>query len=692
MAKLGLRAKSTLALVLACLLALIPTALLGWKAMEEVRNHFGRAYAENFAQLSRQRILAPVARELALSQRLANSDLTRAWLEDENNPVKRAQFFREAEGYRKALRSHAYFIISARSGNYYFNEAGQALSDRPRYQLSPNDPSDNWFYNSVKSGAAYNINVNPDEKLKVTRVWFNVLIRDDAAARPVPAAGAQTAEGGSGGPGAGPAALDGAPALGIAGASLDLSDFLHEFVGSGEPGVTPMIVDEQGAIQAHPDPAQIAYNSGATGASERGKVYNLLGEAGARNVLQQAMQAAAGNTGAVESVWLPLQGKRQLVSVAYIPELKWYVLAAVDLNAARVIDTAWVWPAAIALVLLVAGLLLAFGFAVNRLVLRPIRNLQQSARAIADGRYDVTLPQGGSDEIGDLSRAFGVMADKVRRHTAELESRVRDRTTELEAANLAMAAANKKLGDSIDYASLIQRAILPDRQMAQSMSARHFVMWKPRDVVGGDFYVFRADGDNCLMGVMDCAGHGVPGALMTMLMRAAVDLAIAECGPGDPAQILTRTDAAVRAMLANAEFPQGLATNTDAGLVYIDRRRQRLLFAGAKISLYESDGEICTEYRGGRRALGDRREAIYSNIELPLRPGFTYCLTTDGFLDQDGGEHGFGFGGTRFAEMLKQHARAPMKEQHAAFERALTAYRGGLPQRDDITILSFRFE
>ena len=687
MAKWGLRAKSTLALVLACLLALIPTALLGWKAMEEVRTHFGRAYAENFTQLSRQRILAPIARELALSQRLANSELTRAWLEDENNPAKRAQFFREAEGYRQALRSHAYFIISARSGNYYFNENGLALSDQPRYRLAPDDPSGSWFYNSVKSDAAYNINVNPDEKLKITRVWFNVLIRGDAMAGPA-ATGGSEVEGSR----ADPALVAGATALGIAGSSLDLSDFLGEFVGSGEPGVTPMIVDEQGAIQAHPDPTQIAYNSGAAGASERGKVFSLLGDANARNALQQAMQAAAGKAGLVESVWLPLQGKRQLVSVAYIPELKWYVLAAVDLNAARVIDTGWIWPAAIALVLLVAGLMLAFGFAVNRLVLRPIRNLQQSARAIADGRYDVTLPQGGGDEIGDLSRAFGVMADKVRRHTAELESRVRDRTTELEAANVAMAAANKKLGDSIDYASMIQRAILPDRQMAQSMGARHFVMWKPRDVVGGDFYVFRADGDNCLMGVMDCAGHGVPGALMTMLMRAAVDLAIADCGPADPAQILTRTDAAVRAMLANADFPHGLATNTDAGLVYIDRARQRLLFAGAKISLYESDGEVCSEYRGGRRALGDKREAVYSNMELPLRPGFTYCLTTDGFLDQDGGDHGFGFGGTRFAEMLKQHARTPMKDQYAAFERALTAYRGGLPQRDDITILSFRFE
>ncbi|MFC4278942.1 biofilm regulation protein phosphatase SiaA [Achromobacter aloeverae] len=662
MAKLGLRAKSLLALILACLLALIPTVFLGWHAMEQVREHFGRAYADNFALLSRQRILAPVSRELALSQRLAYSEVTRLWLQDEDDPARRAMFFREAEGYRRDFRSHSYFLIVAKSGNYYFNDDDKPYSDQPRYTLSAQDPNDNWFYSSIKSDAAYNINVNPDAKLHVTRVWFNIIVRE--AGKPVA----------------------------ITGAGLDLSDFLREFVGSGEPGVTPMIIDAQGAIQAHPDPARIAYNSGAIAAGDNAKIYSMIGGAADKTALQQAMDTARREPAHAHTLWLRLQGKRQLVSVAYVPELNWYVLGAVDLHAARVVDMTWVWPAMVALLLLVGGLLLAFGLAVNRLVLRPIRNLQQSARAIADGRYDVTLPAGGADEVGDLSRAFGVMAAKVRSHTAELESKVRERTVELEAANRAMAAVNKKLGDSIDYASLIQQAILPDRQMAQSMGLRHFVMWKPRDVVGGDFYVFRADGENFLLGVMDCAGHGVPGALMTMLVRAAVDVALAEVGPADPAAVLVRTDRAIRAMLRDAQFPDSVATSTDAGLVYIDRTHGRLLFAGAKISLYESNGDVCREHKGVRRALGEKRQGDYTNLELPLTQGSTFYLTTDGFLDQAGGELGYGFGGTRFAEMLRQNARLPLSQQCDAFEQALAEYRGNLPQRDDITILSFRFE
>ena len=661
MAKWGLRKKSLMALLLACLVALAPAALIGWQVLDGVKEHFGRAFADNFTQLNRQRVLAPVSRELALSQRLADSEVTRRWLRNESDPAARELFFREADGYRRDLLGRAYFIASAATGNYYFND-DKPLSDAPRYTLNPGAADDGWFYASLKSPSRYNINVNPDLKIKTTKVWINVQVRD------------------------------GDRVLGLTGAGLDVGGFLKEFVNSGQPGVTPIIVDEEGAIQAHMNPALIAYNSGAGGATGKGMVFNLLDAGEGRADLLAAMRAAQADPQSVQSAWVKMDGVRQLVSVAYMPELHWHVMTVVDLGAARVLETGWLWPAAIGLVVLFAAMLLCFGYAIERLMLRPLRRLQQSARAIADGSYDVRLPPGGQDEIGDLSRAFGVMADKVRKHTAELETKVRERTSELEDANRAMAAAHKKIDDSIDYASLIQRAILPDRQLTQSLGAPHFVLWKPRDVVGGDFYVFREDGANCLLGIMDCAGHGVPGALMTMLARAAIDLAITEVGPGDPAGILTRTDNAIRAMLADAQLPRALATNTDAGLVYIDRQTGRLLYAGAKISLYASDGQTLREVPGAKRALGDKRVGVYENIALQMEPGWTYYLATDGFLDQAGGEHGFGFGNTRFAEMLKTHAGRPLTEQASAFTQALAEYQGGRPQRDDITLLSFRFE
>ncbi|WP_322029452.1 SpoIIE family protein phosphatase [Paraburkholderia sp. J76] len=241
-----------------------------------------------------------------------------------------------------------------------------------------------------------------------------------------------------------------------------------------------------------------------------------------------------------------------------------------------------------------------------------------------------------------------------------------------------------------DYASLIQRAILPDRLMRASLGENHFVLWKPRDVVGGDFYIYREGVDGDLIGVIDCAGHGLPGALMTMLAFAAIDQAIDSVQGHDPAAILRNTDTAMRAMLGRDQFNKALATSMDAGLVRIDRKRCRLIFSGARISLFASDGNEVREYKGGRRAIGDRRQGEYSDIEVPLQDGWTFYLCTDGFLDQAGGEHGFGFGINRFTEMLRSYANRPLDEQAGMFSTLLAEYQGELPQRDDITVLSFR--
>jgi serine phosphatase RsbU (regulator of sigma subunit) len=661
MAKLGLRSKSLLALVLACVLALIPAVLVGWYVVDGVREHFGLAYAENFTQLNRQKIIAPISRELALSRRLANSEVTRQWLLDPNNTAKRNLFFKEAEGYRYDFSDHAYFIASRATGEYFFNDDQKPVSDAPRYVLSPTDPADAWFYDTLRGSDRENINVNPDEKLKVTRVWLNVVVRD------------------------------GARAIGLTGAGLDLSGFLRSFVGSGDAGVTPMIIDASGAIQAHPNQQLIAYNSGAGGASSDRQIFGMLPQADDRAALRRAMVAAAASPD-VQTLRVGMDGKQQLLSLAYLPELRWYVVTGVDLGVAHVFETRWLTIAVLALCVLMAIMLLVFGYAVERLVLRPLSALQQSARAIADGRYDVSLPPERNDEIGDLSRAFGVMAERVRRHTGELEGKVRERTSELARANTEMAQAHKKIDDSIDYASLIQRAILPDRQLLQSLGAHHFVMWRPRDIVGGDFYLFLNDGENFLLGIMDCAGHGVPGALMTMLARAAIDLAVAEVGRRDPAAILQRTDAAMRAMLADAQLPRALATNMDAGLAYVDRAARTITYAGAKVSLYASNGHDVIEYEGAKRALGDKRMGLYENTLLPMPRESTFYMVTDGFLDQAGGEHGFGFGSSRFCSMLKQHALLGLQAQAAAFVQVLGEYQGDRPQRDDITMLSFRFD
>ncbi|MBP2306916.1 SpoIIE family protein phosphatase [Azospirillum melinis] len=341
----------------------------------------------------------------------------------------------------------------------------------------------------------------------------------------------------------------------------------------------------------------------------------------------------------------------------------------------------------------------------NRLVLAPLARLTRSAGAIAAGDYRVRLRNTRADEIGQLTVAFNHMAETVHDYTERLEQRVAERTEELRQSNEQLAVVNRQVMDSIQYASLLQSAILPDeREMARHLDGV-CVLWRPRDVVGGDFHIFRELEDGrFLIGVADCSGHGVPGAFMTMTVSAILDHVLSETPDGDPATILGGLNRMVRAALArgrdNPRFDNGL----DIGLCLVRPDKGDLLFAGGRIGLHIVDsaadnspnagtaGGTVGEVKGDAQSLGYRRSDSghrFTTHRVELTPGRSFYLTTDGFLDQAGGTRGFGFGNRRFTAMLLEHDAIPMTERRAAFAQALAEHQGERAQRDDITLVGF---
>lgn len=314
-------------------------------------------------------------------------------------------------------------------------------------------------------------------------------------------------------------------------------------------------------------------------------------------------------------------------------------------------------------------------------VARPIGVLARQAKRIEEGDSEALLMVQHEDEIHQLATAFNLVLTKMRAAYSELDQ-----------ANDRLRRANKQIADSIRYAGILQRSILPDHQLKERFGERHFVLWEPKDIVGGDYYLFHNDGGRCLTGVADCAGHGVPGAMMTMMARVGVDRAIQEVGITSPASVLHAIDTSLREILRDDQATRSIATSMDMGLVLLDFDARRLRFAGARISLFWSDGVTLSSMGGDHRALCDRRRGSYRDHDLPLLSGFTYYLTTDGYLDQSGGEDGFAVGHERFTSWLLEHARKPLPDQRQAFAESLSRFRGDYPQRDDITILSFRFD
>jgi phosphoserine phosphatase RsbU/P len=650
--KLGLQGRLLLAVLGVSLAALFLAFFAGTRALDSIRSSLGTAYAKNVTLLSKQRILAPVARELALSERLAGSEVVKQWVLDENNPTKKALLFKEVSGYQHDFANKSYFLISALSGDYYFNDAKTPYSEQPRYTLNPKNKNDSWFYGSLKITQQFNLNVDLDVKLKVTNIWFNVIVYNNGQK------------------------------IGIAGTGLNLSSFLNEFAKNAEPGVTPIITDEAGHIQAHPDATLIAYNTAAK--TESGKTFQKLldsdtDRAVATNLMKQALAAPS----QVLTSWVSIGGLRRLMAVSYDPNLHWHFMSLVDLNTARVIDPTWLLPLGLGGLLLLLAVATGFSVSANRMVLQPLQALTTSAKQVAGGQYDIALPKASDNEIGDLTRAFDTMILEVKSHTNDLESKVQARTQDLSKANTGLALANKNISDSIDYASLIQQSILPT-----TLEPHGFALWLPRDVVGGDFYVYRQLEHGYLFGIVDCAGHGVPGACMTMLAHAMLENVLNTNDVRDPAAVLQALDTSIRnAIQAQSKT---IATNMDVGLVFVDTISQTLTFSGAKTALYLIRNAKLEIIKGGRRAIGDSRTLEVTNTSLTVDKNTLCYMTSDGFLDQSGGEKGFGLGEQAFTELLHKIARNPMNEQRTLLQNALTQHQSNYPQRDDITVLGMQ--
>lgn len=654
---MSLRWKSGLWLAALLGLVLFFAVFVGRLGFDAFRDRYGAAFARNQAQLQAQRLVTVINRELSLAQRLADLESIRRFLAGGRD---RAAAFADLDRFRQAFADHSAFLIDNGSGNYYFDDGSASAGPlRASYTLVRDDPKDAWYFATIADPRPYAVNVNVDDKLKLTKVWFNVPVRD------------------------------GGRVLGMAGTGLDLTRFLAQFVATVDTGVTNFIIDRGGVIQAHPDRKLIEYAS-LTKANPERTVFRMVDRKDEREALRRVLDAEHGANATGATLTLHLAGVPRTLGVAYIPELDWFAIAAVDLDAASVLDETMAWRIALVAVVLLLLFAAAVTLGVDRLVLRPLVGLTGSARRIAAGDYRQELRSSRHDELGELTRVFDGMAQRIRTHTEELEQRVAERTRDLAEARDRIAAAHHQIQDSIRYASRIQAAMLPVRELEEVLGADHFVLWQPRDVVGGDCYVFRAGDGEFIAGLIDCAGHGVPGAIMTMIAHAAFDLALHEHGMADPAALLARMDAAARALLPAAPGLQRLATNMDVGLCHVDLASGRIRFAGAHMALYRCDGTRCEEIPGGRRSLGERRAAHYYNIALDAVPGATYYLSTDGFLDQAGGDKGYGFGTRRFTALLAEASALPMEEQARMLRRRLAEHQGERPQRDDIAVLGFR--
>ena len=251
--------------------------------------------------------------------------------------------------------------------------------------------------------------------------------------------------------------------------------------------------------------------------------------------------------------------------------------------------------------------------------------------------------------------------------------------TEVKENEQRAAAANQLILQSLRYASRIQSAVLPARRELEEVAADHFLIWEPRDIVGGDFFWFQPINDGYAVMVGDCTGHGVPGAFMTLIAWGLLDRMLRSAPSDKPSEVLAGLHQGVQSLLGQDEMHGETDDGLEAGICFINPKKQQMTFSGARFSLWRANQEGVIEIKGDRNGLGYRRysqETSFSDNTFPFDDRDSFYLTTDGLIDQIGGPRGRSFGKRRFQDLLRKLRDVPMSEQEESLRKTLAALSG----------------
>lgn len=252
---------------------------------------------------------------------------------------------------------------------------------------------------------------------------------------------------------------------------------------------------------------------------------------------------------------------------------------------------------------------------------------------------------------------------------------------------------NKEITDSIQYARRIQQAVLPGKKTLERNLPEHFILFKPRDIVSGDFYWVEKKEEQIVVCAADCTGHGVPGAFMSLLGLTYLNEIVNHEGVTKASQILNRLRKNIISSMSHKDEAEQARDGMDISLVVIDRQLDMLEFAGAYNPLILiRKGEII-EYKGDKMPVGKHiiDEAPFTNHRIPLEQNDMLYLYSDGFPDQFGGEKGGKYKARPFKNFLAQITSEPIKGQASLLEEELNRWMGKEPQVDDILVIGIRY-
>jgi phosphoserine phosphatase RsbU/P len=349
----------------------------------------------------------------------------------------------------------------------------------------------------------------------------------------------------------------------------------------------------------------------------------------------------------------------------------------------------------------------------TKVITDPIKRLVSNVNRITAGHLNERADVLGNNEIASLSEQFNNMIAELESYYNELEQKVKDRTAEVVAqkeeieaqrdtlqeqrnmlaeTNDNLQKAYTEIEDSIHYASRIQNAILPPDEYLQKIIPNAFFFYKPRDIVSGDFYWVAAKNGKVIIAAVDCTGHGVPGAFMSIVGNNQLNYALNVKNESRPSEILRILDEGVMATLRQTKN-ESVQDGMDLAMVAIDTKKKIVEFSGAFNPLIiVRKGEV-EKFKGDRVPIGGHiveAKKVFTHHEIAYEDGDMAYIFSDGFPDQFGGPKGGKYMSGKFVNFLQSIAEQPIEDQYAYLDKELISWRGDEPQIDDILVIGIR--
>ena len=395
-----------LVLALVALLAVVG-AYAFRQVTDSVVQGWGQRMAENQVRYNSSRLLQPLEREIALTQQMARSPTLISWAENPTNPLLNQLAIRELESFRENFLDNSYFIALTKTNDYYYNNSSnEFLGDELRYRLRKDRPADAWFFGLIDQGRDLHINVNPDVELGITKLWIDVLMRDD----------------------------DG-NILAVLGTGIPLEELINQSVVARQSGVTGMFVDSQGAIQLYQDQRLIDFASFVQPEGQKRTVDLVVDFPDEGRLLldkMKEMQQRPEFSQDIVTQYVTISGERHLVALAYLPKIGWFDVTF--LNLSEILPYGEFWPLGLIFVMCVIFILFIIHYALRREILFPLGVLadQMERFGASKGSASALTEQIYQGELRQIFFQFQKMADLVQSDKERLEVLVEERTRELE--------------------------------------------------------------------------------------------------------------------------------------------------------------------------------------------------------------------------------------------------------------------